>query len=206
MLIALYAGATPLVSIALLHILDARVPPIVDAASAGAIVVLGGDIRHADDDGTAEGLGPLSEERVQEAAALYRAHSLPVAVSGRTIGGSDASIARLMQQALTRDYDVPVTWVEERSGNTFENAADVAPLLRAAGITKVFVVTQPWHMPRALWCFRRLGLDPVPVPTPPPMFLDPVARNFLPDTGGLQDTYYAFHELIGIVYYRLHYG
>ena len=155
---AAYALSTPLVSNGLLRILDERVPAAAgDDRSAAAIVVLGGDIRHADEDGTAEGLGPLSQARVRTAAALYRAHPLPIAVSGRTIGGSHASIARLMQEVLTRDYDVPVRWVEERSSNTFENAADVAPLLRAAGIGKVLVVTQPWHMPRALWCFRAVA-------------------------------------------------
>lgn len=204
---ALYAFATPLVSNRLLDVLDSRVPAPDDAASAGAIVVLGGDIRHSDPDGTEEGLGPLSEARVREAAAVYHARKLPVAVSGRTIGGSKASIARLMQEALARDYQVPVTWVEERSGNTFENAADVAPLLRAAGIRKVLVVTQPWHMPRALWCFRAVGLDPVPAPTPSPSPEDRLTtRDLLPDAAGLKDSYYAFHELIGILYYRLYYG
>lgn len=204
---ALYAFATPLVSNRLLDVLDARVPAAAGAGSAGAIVVLGGDIRHSDADGTEEGLGPLSEARVREAASVYRAHPLPVAVSGRTIGGSKASIARLMQEALARDYQVPVTWVEERSGNTFENAADVAPLLRAAGISKVLVVTQPWHMPRALWCFRAVGLDPVPAPTPSPSPSDRVTpRDLVPNVAGLKDSYFAFHELIGILYYRLHYG
>lgn len=203
----LFVGATPLVSRHLLHHVELRIPPSPDAAAAGAIIVLGGDVRHGGGDGRREGLGPLSEERVRRAAMLYRAHPLPVVVAGRAIGRSRASVARLMQEALERDFAVPVTWVEEQSGNTFENARDVAPILRAARISTVFVVTQPWHMPRALWCFRQAGLNAVPAPTPSTSLPDSVGlRDLLPDIDGLLDSYYAFHELIGIVYYRVRYS
>lgn len=203
----LFVMATPLVSHHLLHLVELRIPPPVGAAAAGAIIVLGGDVRHGGGDGTRDGLGPLSEERVRRAAVLYRAHPLPVAVSGRAIGRSRVSVARLMQEALEHDFAIPVTWVEEQSGNTFENARDVAPLLQTARISTVFIVTQPWHMPRALWCFRQAGLDAVPAPTSLTALPDSLGfRDLLPEIDGLRDSYYALHEMIGIVYYRLYYG
>ncbi len=55
--------------------------------------------------------------------------------------------------------------VEDRAKNTFENALYTGLIIRRRGWQRVVVVTDAFHMPRALYVYRRLGLrvtgDPV---------------------------------------------
>ena len=69
-----------------------------------------------------------------------------------------------MSRALENDFLVPVRWREDRSRNTYQNAAFSATILRQPGIPAALVVTQPWHMARALLVVRhrRLSGDPGP--------------------------------------------
>jgi uncharacterized SAM-binding protein YcdF (DUF218 family) len=65
---------------------------------------------------------------------------------------------------LGEDFGVAVRWQEGASRTTWENATLSAPLLRAAGVRCIVLVTQAWHMPRARWCFERQGFAVVPAP------------------------------------------
>ena len=69
-------------------------------------------------------------------------------------------------RTLALDLGVPAERIEleERSRNTFENALYTAVILRRRGWRRVAVVTDAFHMPRALYVFRRLGLDAVGEP------------------------------------------
>jgi uncharacterized SAM-binding protein YcdF (DUF218 family) len=111
-----------------------------------------------------------------------------------------------MRQALARDFQVTTDWVENRSRNTMENAIYSRPILEAARKNRVWLVTDAWHMPRALWAFRRAGIEAIMAPTGfngggTDTFLD-----FLPSSHGLHLSDLALHELLGILWYRLRYG
>lgn len=203
--LCLFAAATPALSSYLLQLAEDRLPPAVDLHAAQAIVVLGGDVRLGDGAAIPDRLGAQSLERVVYAAAAYRELHLPVAVTG---GGADAghqSEAALMKAALETQFGVPVTWSEERSRTTMENALFTARLLLPAGVTTVVLVTHAWHLPRALWTFRHAGFTPLPWPAPRTALQLNGADDFLPSTGALQDSFNAIHELIGSVYYRWRY-
>lgn len=189
----------PVVSTALLASLD--VPP---EARAGlppqAIVVLGGDVdRLADPPGA--GLGSLSLERVRAGAALHRRTGLPVLVSGGIVDDLPVTIGALMAESMVADFGVPVRWVEAESPTTWENAEYSAPMLSAAGVSRVFLVTHAWHMRRSLLAFRRVGIDAVPAPVRP----DPWPRlrvgGFLPSTSAWINSFFAMHEWVGLAYY-----
>ena len=169
----------------------------------GAIVVLSADARRSGVPGMPDNVGPLTLERLAEAARQRRRLGLPILVSG---GPPDAPLAALMSRVLQQDFSVPVQWREERSHNTFENAFYSAEILRDAGIHAALVVAHPWDMARALWCFRVVGYPVVPSPTPaggsPPLSVE----AFLPQIPALLESYYALHELIGLAWYRLRYG
>lgn len=199
----LYLCATPLVSTFLIGRLEALVPSKPDFAGAQAIVVLGGDEQHfsGTDD---EAVGQLTLERLEAAAELHRRTGLPILVSGGTLDDSAVSLARLMQRALTQTFLVPVKWVEDKSLNTFQNALYSAKILENDDIRSVIVVTQAWHMPRALLSFNKVGLHAVPfcyINSPESFDIS----DILPSASAFQRSFYAFHEIIGLVYYHLAY-
>ena len=205
---ALYVFATPLVSLILLRAVEHEVSATPsDAAAAQAIVVLSGDIHHGDGAGVADTVGRLTLERLDRAAELYRHDKLPILVTGGPVGDSRKSMAALMARTLTDDFGVPVAWREERSQTTFENAEFSAQILRAQHIHTVLVVTQPWHMPRALWAFARAEIDAIPASTERTYIKTPIdAAMLLPQSTALADSFYALHEILGLIYYRLQFG
>jgi uncharacterized SAM-binding protein YcdF (DUF218 family) len=201
----LFVAATPAFSSFLLQCVEAQLPRDVDLRQAQAIVVLGGDVQLGNGRDVPTRLGGWSEERLIFAAAAYHRLHLPVAVSGGPISGMHDSIAGLMKSTLESEFDVPVKWTEDRSGSTWENAVDTAQLLRPAGVTTVVLVSQAWHLPRAIWAFQQAGLKALPwvVRDAPPQMYH--WGDFVPRYDGLGRSFGALHELIGGVYYRLRY-
>ena len=203
--LCLFATATPALSSYLLRQVEAEIPDAGDLAAARAIVVLGGDVRVARD-GDGDALGPNSLERVLYAVAAYRQLHKPVAVSGGIISRAHRTVAALMKEMLETDFGVPVTWTEDASRTTWENAAFTARILRSAGIGTVVVVARSPDLPRALWSFKTAGLEAFawPVPRTAPAWDEFV--DFLPRPSALHNSFYALHEMLGSVYYRLCYG
>jgi len=193
------------VGTALLAVLDV---PAGNAAgpAPGAIVVLGGDVqRTAGYQGTVPNatIGALSLERVQAGAALQRRTGLPLLMTGGIVETGATPVGELMARSARDDFGARVRWVEPLSRDTWENAAFSAPLLRAAGISRVFLVTHDWHMRRALVAFRHAGIEAVPMPT----YADPGPRlswtDLLPSAGNWMRSYFAVHEWVGLAYYAL---
>jgi uncharacterized SAM-binding protein YcdF (DUF218 family) len=171
----------------------------------GAIIVLAADVRYSD--GEPAGVGPLTLERLAEAARQQRRLGLPILVSGGgPPGRPEQTMAALMSRALENDFGASVRWREDRSRNTFENASFSAEILRQAGIRSALVVAHPWDLARALWSFRAVGYPVVPLPTAEDRDQSVSAASFLPQIPALKDSYYALHELIGLGWYRLRYG
>ena len=200
--IALYALATPALSSYLLARVEAALPSEVEFGAAQAIVVLGGDVR-AGAGAIPDTLGPLSLERVLLAAQAYRRLNLPIVVSGGRVARAHASEAALMQAALGADFAIPVKWTEERSRTTWENAVYTAQVLRPERLTAVVLVSQSWHLPRAIWAFERTGLRALPWPAPRAAAHVDRLGDYLPNIAGLRDSSFALHEIVGAVYYRL---
>jgi uncharacterized SAM-binding protein YcdF (DUF218 family) len=202
--LCLFVAATPAMSSFLLHQVEAGLPRgDVDLHAAQAIVVLGGDERLGNGRDIPDRLGRETLERVVYAAAAYRRLRLPIAVSGGPPVRGHPSQGAQMQTALKQEFDVPVAWNEDHSQTTWENAVDVARLLRPAGLTRVVLVTDAWHLPRALWAFEEAGLEPLPWPAPRDALQLDRPRDYVPDLHALCDSFAALHELIGGVYYRL---
>jgi len=114
-------------------------------------------------------------------------------------------MAELMKATLEQYFAVPVTWSEEHSQNTYENAAYTAKLLRDTNIETVVVIAQARDLPRIIWSFERVGLRALPWPAPRTIPKLDRIEDFLPNTGALNDSFYALHELIGRLYYQIWY-
>jgi uncharacterized SAM-binding protein YcdF (DUF218 family) len=93
--------------------------------------------------------------------------------------------------------------VEGDSQTTYENATFTKRLLEQRHIGEVVLVTEAFHMPRALGVFRNAGLAVIPAPC------CPVARDLagpgsvlLPDPRAALTVQRVAHEWIGIAWYR----
>jgi uncharacterized SAM-binding protein YcdF (DUF218 family) len=164
-----------------------------------AIVILGGDIQRAD--GEAMYPGPLSLVRMRAGAELARKTGLPVLITGGKLRPSDTPVGTLMANSLRQDFDVPVQWVETQSRDTWQNAHLSAPILREHGIHSIYLVTNAWHMRRALLAFAGTGIAVTAAPTHfeswPPDFVP----DFVPKVSAWESTYYALHEWLGCAWY-----
>lgn len=206
----LYACCTHVVADRLLAAVESTLPPASPDAlvNAQAIAVLSGDVYAGRrTGGVPDDVGLHTLARLRVAAALYRAHPLPILVTGAVSGRTHESAAALMARALQEDYGIKATWIEERATTTFENGAYSAAIFKANNIARVIVVTEAWHLPRAVWSFAQAGLIAIPAPAER-IYLGAYLnwREFLPDYSSFARSFFALHELLGLAYYRYRYG
>jgi uncharacterized SAM-binding protein YcdF (DUF218 family) len=205
----LYLLSLPVTATTLMSVLQpypALQPQMINKLRAQAIVVLGaGRYRDAPEYG-GDTVSPFELVRLRYAVHLYRLSHLPLVLVG---GASSAEQGRtpesvLMKKTATEDFGVPVTWTEEHSRTTAENAANVAVWLRKQGIQRVFLVTHAWHMPRALWAFQHSGIHAIPAPTG---FIRASDNKddypWLPSAHAQYHIRLALHEIVGILWYRI---
>jgi uncharacterized SAM-binding protein YcdF (DUF218 family) len=196
--------AMPIVSALLMIALEQDLPLTPQAASPPqAIVVLGGDAARTGSDTLIEYPGPLSLERERTAAALFRRTGLPILISGGSLWPNEPPIARVMADSLTQNFQLPTRWVESASRDTWENAHMSAAILREQGINSVYVVTQAWHMRRAIMAFADAGISVTAAPPWLDRLPTPLALGFVPEAGGWLTSYEALHEWIGCAWYAL---
>ena len=212
----LYLASTPVVAnflIGSVKDLAGAIPVLPSDAPPGAIIVLSADYRRSDTPGQSFTVGPMTLERLAEAAREEPRLGLPVLVSGGTPNGLRDSLAGMMSTVLEDDFRVPVRWREDRSRTTFENAAFSADILRRAGVPSALLITHCRDMARALWSFHAVGY---------PLILAICSAqqterrrsgeasslsvsSFSPQIPALLVSYLALHELIGLGWYRYRY-
>jgi uncharacterized SAM-binding protein YcdF (DUF218 family) len=204
-IVGLYLLSTPYISSHLFRVVERMAPSDPGMTNpAEAIVVFAGDVEDTEDGSQRVGL--LTLERLLYASRVFHATHLPMLVTGGPAGAGNKPIANLMADILTNDFGVPVVWRETASLTTLENARFSARLLTASNIHTVFVVTQRWHMARALWALRNSGISAAPANIPKDRGRPVALDAFMPSSKSLLDSFYAFHELIGLLYYQLRYG
>lgn len=180
-----------------------RHPPITtdQLARAQAIVVLGGGADAVAPDNGQDALARGARERLRYAVLLQRQTGLPLLATGGALGGARAE-AEVMKEVAARELRGRVRWVEPQALDTQGNARMSAPLLKAAGVQRIVLVTHGWHMVRAAHLFRREGLEVFPAP----MGLTPPAsqrwQRVLPRASALVDSSLALHEWLGILAQR----
>jgi len=189
---SLWLLATPVVSDGLQRLAE-RYPPLDPSkpVNAQAIVILGGGtVRFAPEYG-----GPAAAHdtlaRINYGAFLAHRTSLPVLVSG------SPREADAMRSTLFRDFGINPRWVENHSGDTFENARFSAPLLRADGIRRILLVTSSAHEWRAAHEFMGTGLEVVPAPVGYQQSITFDPHKFIPNDGAMMHSYESTYELLG---------
>jgi len=149
-------------------------------------------------------------ERLTDSLMLMKAlPGKPLVISG---GGaqilydssSEAETAHRMFERL--GADPKLLWREERSRNTYQNAAFTRRLLEKRGMADKpwLLVTTAFHMPRAMGCFRKAGLKVIPWPVDyRTRGWSDAARPFSRPSNGLRRLDMIMREYIGLLAYRL---
>ncbi|TDR82024.1 YdcF family protein [Paludibacterium purpuratum] len=202
-LLLCYLLSTPQMAWWLTRPLEPVVPAVDALQSVQAVVVLGGGKELAPEFGDEE-LKPDSLIRVRYAAWLARETGRPLLVTGGAPFGGEAE-GDIMARTLARDYGVRVRWVERASNTTEENAIYSAPLLRAAGVKRIALVSNAWHLRRATLLFKRQGFEVLPAPTG--SFSDArdlELRAWLPSGLSMQQCWTALREWLGLLWAGFH--
>lgn len=133
-----------------------------DAAPFDAAIVLGAMLRP---DGSPS---PAMERRVARGVALLAEGRVRhLLMSGGPVGHPTPEAWAMRDLALAVGVPAAQIVVEDRSRNTIENARLSAPLAAARGWRRLLVVSDAYHLPRALYVFRRFGLSVHPAAARP---------------------------------------
>jgi uncharacterized SAM-binding protein YcdF (DUF218 family) len=201
---ALWLLATPMVSERLLRLVESASPAEIAALrNAQAIVVLGGGTYFDAPEYGGDSVGTFTLERLRWGARLHRETGLPVLVTGGMPLGNASSEASQMKDALARDFQVPVRWVEERAKTTLESALLVRELLARDGIERIALVTHASHMGRAHRAFMHAGFEVLDAPTGFTTRGPFTAFDLMPGAYALVQSRTFFHEVLGSGWYHV---
>jgi uncharacterized SAM-binding protein YcdF (DUF218 family) len=172
-----------------------------------AIVVLGGGAKRLSPEYGVSNLKPAGIERLRYGLWLSRETNLPVAFSGGIGYGAEpgaTSEAEIAARIAEREFGRPLRWTESESRDTRENAIKSIELLKGQGIEQIVLVTQDYHMKRALRNFARAAegkqMRIVPAPMGLPSGGPPRLADWLPSRQGYESTWLVVHEWVGLLF------
>jgi len=150
-------------------------------------------------------LSTSSVFRLLEAIRLYYLLDKPkIIISG---GSGNPFLPNLQTAKIMADLAIALRipknkliW-EVKSRDTYESAKEIKKLIR----NKPFIlVTSAYHMPRSRFIFKKLGMDPIPAPAD---YLGQDKKysffDFIPRPLRLWKSDLAFHEYLGVIWYKL---
>lgn len=174
------------------------------------IVVIGGGLQAPAVEYTnAATVKPGTLLRIRYAAKLAKDTGLRILTSGgKTLKQLDLSEAGLMADVLQKEFGAVVSWQEPESRNTAENARFSHRLLQQHGIDKIILVTEAYHMPRAMSEFRKAGFLVEAAPTAFYRHSDGKIglEDFIPSVFALEYGFLVSHEIVGMLWYRIRYS
>jgi len=161
---SLGAAAAIVTSIFVIAILGARD----QEEKSDAALVLGFALA---DDGSPR---PQLVSRVDRAVALYKAGNAPLLVlSGGAAKNRKTEASVMRDLAVARGVPDDALVLDQDARSTIENFACARPLLDARHAKRVLLVTEPWHMARAMLLAHRHGIDARSAPATSPIWESP---------------------------------
>lgn len=174
--------------------------------SAGAIVILSAGRNLDAPEYGSDTVDQHTLLRTRYGAYLQRKSGLPILVSGGLLAhGGSKSLAQMMAESLQQDFNAGEVWLEDASLSTADNAYRSKAFLLQKDIDTVYLVTQAWHMPRAVEIFIKAGLRVIPAPTAFSGRREFTLINMLPNSVGLGMSRVALREIGARIWYRLRY-
>ncbi|MEO1065584.1 MAG: ElyC/SanA/YdcF family protein, partial [Actinomycetota bacterium] len=132
---------------------------------ADAIVLLGGGTVLNQPEWGGDRPSTSSVARAHYAVALSRRTGAPVLVTGGNPRGGAISEAHAISDLIERELGGAVRWREAGSNDTWQNAMLTKAELGPIGLMRIYLVTDSFHMRRAVRAFEGHGFDVVPAPT-----------------------------------------
>lgn len=173
----------------------------------GLIVILGGGIISDTENNTISSLSDQSLARVYKGYLLYKDLGYPVIVTGGKLPGTDdIPEAFLMKETLIKMGVNPNDiYIEFEARNTNENAKFTAQIKEEINANKVYLVTSAIHMTRSYNSFNKYIKDDL-IAVPAYYFVSKTSiswTDFIPGINNLRATALAFHEYLGILFYKI---
>lgn len=111
---------------------------------------------------------PCMRTRVLEGVRLIQEGLAPVLIVSGGFDPRDGQVEADAMATIAREMGLPdeQVLIEGRATSTIENLTYSRDLLAAVEHPRFVVVTEPFHMPRAVVAADRLGIDVDPAPTP----------------------------------------
>lgn len=200
-LVTLLILSLPVTGNALLKSLE-TVPPISEAQlnNIQAIVILGGGKNNeAPEFDYQDTVNRWTLQRLRYGAYLQQQTGKPILVTGGAPFGGRPE-ADTMAETLKRDFHAKDIWVEDLSKDTAENAAFSAAILKEHGIQQVAIISQAWHLPRAIQLFEQQGLTVYPAPTGYTNEDNEPVIRWLPKASALDKSSVALKEYLGRIF------
>lgn len=136
---------------------------------------------------------PVLKERINHAITLYKHGRVPRIIltggfgEGAPFSESQVALNYCLQKGIPKED----LFLETKSQTTYQNLTEAKTLLEKHGWSTALVVSDPWHLKRAVAMARRLRIDAHPSGTPSTRFESPKAQlNFL-----LRELYF-YHQFL----------
>ena len=117
---------------------------------------------------------PVFRERINHAIVLYQSDRVrKIAFTGGAVKKgfmSEAAVGR--RYAVKQGVPARDIIMETKSRTTYENLANIRPLLHEEGLYKIVIVSDPLHLARTAAVARDLGLEAEVSPTPTTRYTD----------------------------------
>ncbi|MBC8179510.1 YdcF family protein [candidate division KSB1 bacterium] len=189
--------------------LEGKFPKLVERPlNVKAIVVLSGGTYQPKRASEKHRLSGTTLQRCIRASELYHQESpCPVVVSGGKVNLSRHGVAdsHLMKEFLLKmGVTEKNVIVEDKSMDTYENALESYRLLKQKEVKTIALVTDAIHLYRANLCFQKQGFNVVPAGC---YYRTPAFRfdlfQFLPNISAAQTNHAVFHEILGLIWFKL---
>jgi uncharacterized SAM-binding protein YcdF (DUF218 family) len=206
----LAVASLPAVGSRLLSAIEQQYPAlrVADAGPADAVVVLGGLLGPRAEAGFVPNFSDASERFEGGVALLQAGRAGHLVFTGAGMNWADSQATEgdeLRRLAIARGAPPDRVLVAGRVGNTADEAAAIAALMKTKGWKRVILVTTAWHMPRSVHQFRKAGVDcqPFPVDFRVDRTRGVDLLDFVPRGEAWMQTETALRETYGYWFYRI---